>query len=898
MSPGDVLVLAAADASNALTHSLVAVYPDLPSLTAIPPSDATYAWVIAGKDIIQADGEPLEDAQLLGLKLISAPNAPGAPAALPAAMPGSCGRCLAPTSVPPQTIYPGDDCPIPSFATAVGGASAPAMLKATLRLEWPGACPCLPFTANSDAATLDAKPVKGVVEPALGFDGTSTAAFVIFDRNNQLTRLSTGAVWGPAQPTVLATGEGLHAVRALPDGSYYVVVSKDNEDRIAQVDARFTMELASSDTSQVYLNSIIPLPNSGGLFLVLGVEPVRSGPEALLCQQAMGVIQCSSIASDEFRAAIQSSAISALLTLPGHLMFMAGNGRGVSLFEGPVPPDHTAPSGQVESDTFASGTYGMSAQRWAASTLPDSDTMRIHGAGAIGSQVFLCTQDYKSHAPSVVVRTASVTHAALTSGMTQPDWKVVSCVKNSRCAGFSHPDATRLRLTLEGGAVLDFGPDGMPIGTSAGASCQDPPAPSGDAYPGLDRPLRYRLPFGPAKGALVETEDGSLFLRTTSTSTSFRRLYGPAIPGTSYVGAVVETADRIFALGSAGTGAVADLRATMSTTVATIQIGGASPDDVVLGAVLDSAAGELVLFGETRSGGDAGSSARSFLRRVSPATLAARSVDLPADVRLSGIAERIPGEQVLSAAQGRLFRLRGETLTEIAIDWEDPFAPGNTGAPQLDDQCLPRRAGDPILADADDRFRAIDASYGVAWAVGCHRSMVRIDAAGARGVAPTRIEKDLGETSLTNATLTAVRAVCPDSVLLGVAQRHSFRKGPIDSEARLLTLLPTYGPGGMPTDATLQSGEVPEEHGNPITLGPGKAIGSGAPSLFVGSWDGIASVMYEPEAGLPSLQLGVPSLNSFGFQATDAVVSIGALTTGHSLIGTAHGRFYEAVRQR
>lgn len=65
----------------------------------------------------------------------------------PAPGPGGCGRCLVPAEQAPSTIFPGDLCPPPSFATALVGdrAATPEesqALRAQLAIAWPGACSC------------------------------------------------------------------------------------------------------------------------------------------------------------------------------------------------------------------------------------------------------------------------------------------------------------------------------------------------------------------------------------------------------------------------------------------------------------------------------------------------------------------------------------------------------------------------------------------------------------------------------------------------------------------------------------------------------------------------------------------------------------------------------------
>lgn len=61
---------------------------------------------------------------------------------------GACGRCLAPSPLAPATLYAGDLCPVPSFASLelVSGevdlTEATQALARDVLLAWPGACAC------------------------------------------------------------------------------------------------------------------------------------------------------------------------------------------------------------------------------------------------------------------------------------------------------------------------------------------------------------------------------------------------------------------------------------------------------------------------------------------------------------------------------------------------------------------------------------------------------------------------------------------------------------------------------------------------------------------------------------------------------------------------------------
>src|SRR5688572_22896938 len=68
-----------------------------------------FLWPLRAGDFVRADGSPLLQAELTTLAV----RPPGSE---PSSLSGSCGRCLAPWSTPPQPIFAGDSCTIPTFA--------------------------------------------------------------------------------------------------------------------------------------------------------------------------------------------------------------------------------------------------------------------------------------------------------------------------------------------------------------------------------------------------------------------------------------------------------------------------------------------------------------------------------------------------------------------------------------------------------------------------------------------------------------------------------------------------------------------------------------------------------------------------------------------------------------
>ncbi|MCC7385529.1 MAG: hypothetical protein IT384_27005 [Deltaproteobacteria bacterium] len=93
------------------------------------------------QQVVDPQGAPLAETVLDQARVVIESGPAPAPGL------GECGRCLVPAEQAPSTIFPGDLCPPPSFATALVGdrAATPAeskALRAQLAIAWPGACSC------------------------------------------------------------------------------------------------------------------------------------------------------------------------------------------------------------------------------------------------------------------------------------------------------------------------------------------------------------------------------------------------------------------------------------------------------------------------------------------------------------------------------------------------------------------------------------------------------------------------------------------------------------------------------------------------------------------------------------------------------------------------------------
>lgn len=120
---GDLVVLAvtAPDGTTSVRSYIEGAAP--PSF-AIEEDDELYAWVLARRDVVDADGAPVTDLGALEVGLHRPDD-----------------RCLGATAFAPHVLYPGDRCPLPSFAASQSSGDGP---RASVAIGVAGAAPCEP----------------------------------------------------------------------------------------------------------------------------------------------------------------------------------------------------------------------------------------------------------------------------------------------------------------------------------------------------------------------------------------------------------------------------------------------------------------------------------------------------------------------------------------------------------------------------------------------------------------------------------------------------------------------------------------------------------------------------------------------------------------------------------
>lgn len=194
--------------------------------------------------------------------------------------------------------------------------------------------------------------------------------------------------------------------------------------------------------------------------------------------------------------------------------------------------------------------------------------------------------------------------------------------------------------------------------------------------------------------------------------------------------------------------------------------------DLVQAAAVDSATNSVVVIGSV--GGVA------WIRRVDRATFAVTPIPVaPGQAEFIDIDEVRPGVFVVADQQAGLHVLRGNQLIPVAIEWDDKFTAEEEKQPppQVTPSCALRTEILPAVArrgQPNDIWRAVDGEDGIAWAVGCAGTVVRVFA----DRDPPSAERFAMWTSALGARpgdLTAVRAVDRDHVL--VAERADVARG-------------------------------------------------------------------------------------------------------------------------
>jgi hypothetical protein len=412
---------------------------------------------------------------------------------------------------------------------------------------------------------------------------------------------------------------------------------------------------------------------------------------------------------------------------------------------------------------------------------------------------------------AAVVMTATIGRQVFAQDLAGRAWHRSACVPNAHCSGFVALDSTHVRATFDGASAIDFDASG-----TSGGSFVDPNTCNQSGTPlgarALDRPIRRD--FSSLPGAeLAEGFDGSVFVRRGA---SFERIVGGARTATG--GAIVARQGLYWVFRSGGT----LLRVDPTThAVSEAMLNGFVAQDIVLGAAVDTANDAFLLVGHCVGAGTPGCKG-DWIRRVARSDLAVSELAGAAPEGAFAIAELVPGQHVVATRRSALYRIQNDAARPIDFALDDPFTKLIETATNSVLVCQQNAPGVPQNSGDSDRFRALSAAGGVAWAAGCAGTIVRIDALGAFAVAPTRSLAELaGYEKLPHARLgfSTAQAVCADSALFGLVGRNKFDPTEYDA-TETIQVLPSYAPEGQvqayPVDKRCLDCP-PEEWGSPFT---------------------------------------------------------------------------------
>jgi hypothetical protein len=791
---GDLVVVADLDLSSAPTSVDFFVYE--PGVRFRLPTQAGFAlFRVKSSDLLRPSGSLVEE-DFRGLRarrvsdpldIRSDPSQGGA---------GYCGRCLVPSSAPPQIVNDGDSCALPPYAdgelyaetsngqklrTDSGAASVLDGIKAQIRLDWPKACACAPETAAPLLAGFDVRPVAPTAAPlfAAAVAERSSDGFIAgFGERGLMTIAKNGApqVIAPVSDLDLDVQAAI-AVRSGPFAGDFLVAMDSFSPAFFLPSAfyRFRITPDGALVDHAMMTMLSDHNVDAFRYLKDGDDPAQPYPQfpiyGLGTRQVLGYFSSGLVACEESRFSCQ------IVNIPDcvppvnssvHDIFVMADDTGVAIADnafyykqssatpdpGPSPTDAWTCNPLASAYAFAPG---------AGSSSVSIAITRLDAMGRVGNRLFVCADEsVDACAPSRSL-VLSATVGASRGRFPSPDWRVVATSRDG--VGCHHfipvpGDPSRARLVWSSGETIDFDASGAIKGHDQIARAFPPSSLPWFQIIGLDGGSTLMRSFENALYVLPNTG-------TSSSTARFQQIYGPASFEDSAYHAIVETECGFLALGrsdaiveyvtqqkGARMGAMPGLR-----TFPWGALHGHQDGDVVRGAVRDtqsSASGLDVILAV----GFNQRSKKPFARRIYAAVDSScaitlndtNEIEIPSAFdgsALVGVAETGPGSFVAIVEGTRLIYIGGASAAEIPVglDLVNPPDPCTHITPRL------------------DALEAIDGRSGVAWAVGDQGLILRI-AGGRVDRYKATTTNAAGMVVDANADWTAVRASCPDRVLI------------------------------------------------------------------------------------------------------------------------------------
>ena len=715
--PGDLVIVAVGGTAGDV--SKIATFRAGGGRTApliLADDEVLYSWVVRTSDLVDATGAVLADDRMPTVTLSTD--------ALP---PDSCGRCLVDAQRAPQIVHPGDRCAPPPFADAAvwpRGRVTPEVIdraRALIRVNWPGPCTC------SAPAFVEEPLIDRTPSQYLTIDPERLGAISVFAQNDD--------------GVVALFGSGIAV--AVDAGADVRNAAVNRTCQLPSVDLRAQTADAAvgvGDGFVVALGESLHLVSDD--LAVLSGHPLQSG----LTVRGLRSVDTTVLVAGSVLAAGARQPRTLECRVDDRNLTCADVTGNLAVRPGADLVDFV----QAATARLAVASDGAVAMGdptgWSAWMPIDASVDRVDAAAILAGRAFACA------------RATDGRRLVFTATVGASSWVLAhDAGGNTTCGEFVMGDRSAL-LSLGDDRGVEVGTNGALVGAPIFELSSRVGAPR--AIEGL-RALHPRW-------FVARLDDGTLWTgpRRGDAPASLQRVYGQG--GSGALTAIIRRGDRFWAFGTGGSVATID-RTDGIPIVSRAQIEGWDAADEVTAAAFDSLTSDFVLIGHAGRA--------PWLRRVS-AQLESRSIPLDMlapRAALIDVAEAAPGHLIIAAQGPRLFRLRGDSLDEAGIDWDDPHTPSEEFLPASSvANCSPRSPLIPRFRDdpATDYFRGVDAGYGVAWVTGCYGVLLRVNPFGDIALAE-RVSLERGVGSRFNAregllpTFTAPRVLCADHVVIG-----------------------------------------------------------------------------------------------------------------------------------
>ncbi|MBI4817985.1 MAG: hypothetical protein HY791_17115 [Deltaproteobacteria bacterium] len=736
------------------------------------------------------------------------------------AAPGSCGRCLVPGE--PTFIHPGTSCPPPPprWVFRIDPEEAETMepitdgvrlsradtVRSGIRLDWPGTCGYEPSELVIPPRPIEFRLSSGIDDamPIEVFARTSSGILGLFSRNFGLRIEPGGARVLAAE---LPFSGNIGSVAALSDSSFLVASRDASKASFARYD-RFDLELSSTEVLGAEDADLAP-----------GVTPTLIPVEASLAPRlgfANGA-ELVLIPGREMRGLTAASWVGAafVCTVTGKMSCERITPDTLWVGEpSRLGPTDTALSSDgavimnVHGEVVA-GRWSPQGWKWTSSSLGS-----VEGGATLGISGSFVLACFRRDSNTGVIAVSSL--SPLDTEPRFSSWTILHQAGAFDCGDSFMPSPER------DGEYWLMKPDTYVKITPAEARALELPR-SGlelaDSF-GIDSIRRLRR-FGPA-AMLAESSSRSIFVgsRSSGGPVGFQRAYG-SLQGD-------RCPDEWTRQGDALVGVDAEFlwRAEIQDGIVETSSGAWDwnrPEDIdpdaSLYRVIDGLASvgdSLLIAGNQRRSDALSDPPRGWLGRLGPDDSTARDLSALSGLpRLFDIEELQVGQFVIIGDEWQMWSLSEQDpeLRPIPIEWDDPMTQEIETAPPATTGCTHRWV-------EHASWGSIDASGGVAWAVGCAGTIAQITRVGtefrARRFVRTWLEgaEAVAVDPLPN--FEAVIALAPDHAVIAAPGRDLY---PGDGQGRFWELRSASRGRALSLRRIGQAnGSRDEDLGHPVSL--------------------------------------------------------------------------------